>query len=88
MKDISDSETDEFDESVHLHVALAEWASHDVSKRKVNSLLSLLRKVHPELPKTYVTLLNTPKTTAVSEIDDGHVWYKGIKRNLESFIFL
>ncbi|KMQ84403.1 transposase domain-containing protein [Lasius niger] len=86
MEDITDSESDEFDENVYLRMALTEWASHGVSKRKVNRLLSLLRKVHPELPKTYVTLLNTPKTTAVSEIDNGHVWYKGIKRNLDSFL--
>jgi len=66
-------------------MAVKEWASR-VSKRKINSLLTLLRKLHPELPKTYVALLNTPKTTAVFKIDNGHVWYKGIKRNLYSRI--
>lgn len=85
MEDITDNDSDEFDEGVYLRVALTEWASRGVSKRKINSLLSLLRRVHPELLKTYITLLNTPKTTAVSEIDNGHVWYKGIKRN---FYFL
>lgn len=86
MKDITDSESNEFDEDIYLRMALTEWASHGVSKRKVNSLLNILHKVHPELPKTYVTLLNTPKTTAVSEIDNGRVWYKGIKKNLDSFL--
>lgn len=87
MEDITDNESvDEFNEDVYLRVALTEWASRGVSKRKVNSLLSLLRRVHPELPKTYVTLQNTPKTTAVSEIDNGHIWYKGIKRNLDFFL--
>ncbi|KYM95810.1 hypothetical protein ALC62_13537 [Cyphomyrmex costatus] len=82
-EDITDNESDEFDKEVYLRVTLTEWASRGVSKRKVNSLLSLLRRVHPELPKTYVTLLNTPKTTVVTEIDNGHIWYKGIKRNLD-----
>jgi len=86
MEDITDNESDEFDEDVYLRMTLTEWASYGVSKRKVNSLLSLLRKVHPELPNTCVTLLNTPKTTIVSEIDNGHMWYKGIKENLDSFL--
>lgn len=83
--DIIDNESDEFNEEVYLRVALTEWASRGVSKRKVNSLLSLLRRVHPELPKTYAesTLQNTPKTTVVTEIDNGHMWYKGVKRNLD-----
>ncbi|XP_067206741.1 uncharacterized protein [Linepithema humile] len=86
MEDITDSKSDEFNEGVYLRMALTEWASHGVSKRKVNSLLSLLHKVHPELPKTYVSLLNTPKTTTVFEIDNGHMWHKGIKRNLDIFL--
>jgi len=45
--------------------------------------LSLLRRIHPELPKTYVTLQNTPKTTVMTEIDNGHMWYKGIKGNFD-----
>lgn len=73
MEDISDSESDELDEDVYLRMALTEWACRGVSKRKVNSLLNLLRKIHPELPKTYVTLLNTPKITTISEIDNGHI---------------
>lgn len=85
MEDITDNKSDEFNKSVYLRMTLTEWASHDISKRKVNSLLSLLHKVHPELPKTYVSLLNTPKTTAVFEIDNGHMWHKRIKRNLDFF---
>ncbi|XP_011872832.1 PREDICTED: uncharacterized protein LOC105564782 [Vollenhovia emeryi] len=85
-EDINDNESDELNEDVYLRMALTEWASRGVSKRKVNSLLSILRKVHPELPNTYVTLLDTPKTTAVYEIDSGHVWYKGVKRNLNIFL--
>lgn len=85
-EDITDSESDEFNKDVYLHMSLKEWACRGVSKRKINDLLSILRKIHPELPQTYVTLLNTPKTTALFEIDNGHVWYKGIKKNLDSFL--
>lgn len=73
MENIIDNESDKFDEDVYLRMTLTEWASYSVSKRKVNSLLSLLCKVHPELPNTYVTLLKTPKTPIVSEIDNGHM---------------
>lgn len=86
IDNITDGESDEFDENVYLRVALREWASHGVSKRKVNSLLNLLRMVHPGLPRTYVTLLHTPRTTVVFEINNGHMWYKGIRKNLDSFL--
>lgn len=79
------SESGEFDINIYLRVALTEWTSHGISKRKINSLLRILNKVHPELPKTYVTLLNTPKTMTVFEIDNGHVWYKGVKKILIFF---
>ncbi|XP_032688780.1 uncharacterized protein LOC116852462 isoform X1 [Odontomachus brunneus] len=84
MNNVTDSMSDEYDEGVYLRVALAEWASRGVSKKKVNNLLHILHRVHPELPKTYITLLETPKTTVISEIDNGLVWYKGVKRNLYS----
>lgn len=74
---------DEVDPQLYLIHSLRGWAVRGVSKRKVDSLLQILHRLHPHLPLSYKTLLDTPEHTEIQETADGLMWYKGIKRNLD-----
>jgi len=50
-------------------------------------LLLRLNPIFPTLPKSYKTLLRTPKYLDVCVFPDGSMlWYKGIVRNLDSML--
>lgn len=53
-----------------------------VSKKKVDSLLALLKPIFPFLPKSYKTLLHTTRKVIVNDLNNGQFWYKGIKLNI------
>ncbi|KYN24347.1 PREDICTED: uncharacterized protein LOC108758228 [Trachymyrmex cornetzi] len=68
---------------------LREWATYDgiISKKKLDNLLLRLNPFFPTLPKTYKTLLSTPKHLEILELPDGSTfWYKGIVRNLDAML--
>jgi hypothetical protein len=68
---------------------LREWATYDgiISKKKLDNLLLILNPVFPTLPKSYKTLLRTPKNLEILELPDGSTfWYKGIVRNLDTML--
>jgi hypothetical protein len=72
---------------------LRDWTlAGGVSMRKVDDLLRRLKPVHPQLPLTYKTLLQTPKSIDVVDCVNGSLWYCGIApqlyRNLSPDYFL
>ncbi|KAE8739894.1 hypothetical protein FOCC_FOCC014593 [Frankliniella occidentalis] len=84
--DSDDSDDEDFNVMNYLKNGLQNWAMRGVSKRKVDELLKMLRRVHPELPKSYKTLLHTPKTTNVVQIENGNIWYKGVRNCLNQVV--
>lgn len=52
----------------------------------LNSLLQILNKILPadqKLPKDAWTLLRTPKNVIMKQVDQGQLWYYGIRRCIE-----
>jgi len=67
----------------YVQEVLRQWARNGggASMRKLDELLIRLSVVFPNLPKSYKTLLQTPRNIEVSEWEDGSLmWYKGIRR--------
>ncbi|KAE8739074.1 hypothetical protein FOCC_FOCC015430 [Frankliniella occidentalis] len=63
---------------------LVEWTLEGgVTMNKVDDLLRRLHRVHPSLPLSYKTLLETPKNIEVLECGDGTMWYLGISPQLQ-----
>lgn len=75
-----DSREDEVD---YLKSFLGQWALRGVTFAKVDELLKGLRRLYPELPKSYKTVV---KPVSVSEsivpLGDGLFWYKGFRLSL------
>jgi len=68
---------------------LREWTIYEgsISKKKLDNLLLRLNPVFPTLPKSYKTLLRTPKHLDVCVLPDGSMlWYKGIVINLNAMM--
>lgn len=68
---------------------LREWAIYDgyISKKKLDDLLFRLNPIFPTLPKSYKTLLRTPKHLDICVLADGSMsWYKGIVINLDAML--
>ncbi|KAJ1522781.1 hypothetical protein ONE63_001937 [Megalurothrips usitatus] len=58
---------------------LLEWTlAGGVSMSKVDDLLKRLKPVHPNLPLSYKTLVQTPKHIHVADCGNGSMWYYGI----------
>ena len=66
----------------YLLRALKEWAMRGVSCTKIDKLLLLLRPLYPNFPRSYKTLLQTPRSVPTFPIDGGSMWYKGIAINI------
>lgn len=66
--------------------SLTEWAleSGHLSMKKLDNLLNRLHPVFPNCPKSYKTLLNTSFNIPIIEFENGRLWYKGIKQNLNA----
>lgn len=59
-----------------------------MNHKQLDSLLKILKLLHPELPLSSRTLLGTERTLQVTQIktargDDGYYYYFGIKQALE-----
>ena len=67
--------------------SVRQWATTGgyISMTKVDDLLRRLGDVYPNMPKSYKTLLQTPKKLPVIYSDgDSEMWYKGIEDNLHA----
>lgn len=71
---------------ISLNDALKSWAIENrISMRALDSLLSILRSNgHSELPKSYRTLLNTPRHIELATFDDAKYWYRGLAECLNT----
>lgn len=83
------SETNVYETDTHDSVAkqlctkLAEWAVNDqIPQTALSSLLSVLRKYHPDIPMDARTLLKTPSQCNVKEISGGSYYHFGVKKSL------
>lgn len=71
------------DVEAYLLNFLREWGVRDVSFKKMDKLLAGLRVIFPGLPKSYKTIIRTPRTITIKEVGQGLMWYKSIKVNLD-----
>lgn len=72
----------QYDRDVYILRTLKAWALRGVSRKKINELLSRLQPLFPILPKSYKTLLKTPRKVPLKVIGTGKMWYKGIQANI------
>lgn len=84
------SESDESIDFDHKHsddmleADLRKWAdSFNVSRAALGSLLQILHPYHPRLPVDSRTLLNTPRSAAITNVVGGAYHYIGIQSCLE-----
>jgi len=96
QKSIPSDKTDLEKEQIHckhinelgqyVAILISEWARKQsmLSMRKLQSLLSKLYSVFPNLCLTYKALLNTARNIQLIQVNDGELWYKGIIFNLDS----
>ncbi|KYN08003.1 hypothetical protein ALC62_01012 [Cyphomyrmex costatus] len=71
----------------YLIQLIREWSLERgyLSMKKLDDLLGKLNTIFPHIPKSYKTLLSTPKNLQIREFDDGsQIWYKSIKKNLNA----
>jgi len=57
-----------------------------VAHKKIDELLAGLRLIHSFLPKSYKTLLQTPRRIELKRNGEGLMWYKSIIKNLNERI--
>lgn len=72
--------------AVPLNDELKSWAIQNrISMRALDSLLLILRSNgHNELPKSYRTLLNTPRDIELKTFGDSKYWYRGLAECLKT----
>jgi len=71
----------------YVRQQLLEWTlDGGVSMCKVDNLLKRLKVVHPNLPLSYKTLVQTPKTIEVVNCMNGEMWYFGITPHLQRLL--
>jgi len=70
----------------YILTGLRKWGLYNVSKRKVDEILKLFKPILHFLPKSYKTLLRTPREVSLQVAGTGLIWYKGIKHNIEQRI--
>lgn len=59
--------------------------SFNVSMRALDKLLELLRSTgFMSLPKSYRTLLQTPRNVMISALETGQYWYRGLTECLQA----
>ncbi|XP_067211923.1 uncharacterized protein [Linepithema humile] len=70
----------------YILTGLKKWGLYNVSKRKVDEILKLFKPILHFLPKSYKTLLKTPRKVSLQVVGTGQMWYKGIRHNIEQRI--
>lgn len=73
----------EDDRAEYVLRELRKWAKYGVSTKKIDEILTIFNPLYPNLPKSYKTLLGTPRQNEIYRAAGGEMWYKGIKRNIE-----
>lgn len=77
-------------EAKELYVTetIREWALEGgvLSMKKLNNLLLRLNVVHRTLPKNNKSLLKTPSHLNIVKIEQGQIWYKSIRFNLDTML--
>lgn len=67
----------------HMSSELAKWAvDFKISHSAINSLVEILRKHHPSLPKDARTLLSTPRHYDIKQVAGGSYHYFGVEASL------
>lgn len=69
----------------YLSRFLKKWAMRSVAHKKIDELAGL-RHIHSFLPKSYKTLLQTPRRIELKRNSEGLMWYKSIIKNLNERI--
>lgn len=75
-------QSNQISSSVNFLSELRVWAAqHNLTHSSINDLLNLLRtyKVQNEIPKDARTLLKTPRTVSLVNVDGGEMFHFGIK---------
>lgn len=73
--------------TISLRDKLQQWVLvHNVSKNSVNSLLEILRSEKLDLPKDVRTLMNTPRSHTVIDMNPGTYIHLGLKKNVINYI--
>lgn len=99
--DVSDDEEYDVQQPLHfeneqergdvLVEVIRHWASSPgvLSMSKLDELLQGINPLYPQIPKSYKTLLQTPKGLDITQDDNGNLmWYKGIRANLDAMLLL
>uniref|UniRef100_A0A1Y1KH95 Transposase domain-containing protein n=1 Tax=Photinus pyralis TaxID=7054 RepID=A0A1Y1KH95_PHOPY len=58
----------------------------NITHSAVNNLLKILQRLHPELPLSARTLLQTPRSTETKQLLNGELLYIGILRNISKLL--
>lgn len=84
-----DEDRNEFSVQIPLEDQLKSWTvNNGISMRGLDSLLAILRSAgHKELPKSYRTLLQTPRNINLSSYGDAKYWHRGLGECLK-IVFL
>ncbi|XP_077263107.1 uncharacterized protein LOC143897974 [Temnothorax americanus] len=78
IEDLCALRDDNEERNAYILCELKKWAIRGVSCKKIDALLQVLQIVFPTLPRTYRTLLKTPRSTNLVNMGNGKFWYKGI----------
>ncbi|XP_071639983.1 uncharacterized protein [Temnothorax longispinosus] len=78
IEDLCALRDDNEERNAYILCELKKWAIRGVSCKKIDALLRVLQIVFPTLPRTYRTLLKTPRSTNLVNMGNGKFWYKGI----------
>ncbi|XP_036144792.1 uncharacterized protein LOC118646308 [Monomorium pharaonis] len=73
---------DHQERNAYVLCELKKWAMRGVSCKKIDELLTVFQVIFPILPKTYRTLLKTPRVTSLIDMGNGKFWYKGIYHSI------
>lgn len=70
-----------------LASSLAEWAvKNRITHSALNSLLSILKPMHNELPLDSRTLLNTPRSITTKIVEPGSYFHFGLQKCIENLL--
>ena len=72
------------EKAAYILQSLQEWGCEGVTKNKLDDLLKRLNPVFPSLPKSYKSLLHTPRNVTLKYGSNGQLWYKSIVANLQN----
>lgn len=84
-RDINISNEPTHDKNLSTQEQLRRWAfKYNISKGAVTTLLKILISFGLIwLPSDSRTLFSTPRNMEIDTLSQGHLWYNGIKKNLE-----